>query len=580
MAAKGVGKRTAMPITASTSVDALPGAYAVPTVSAPPSLVPGTQTVDLSSVDVGQVSGKFPTKRLPELTARDRRTLEVRQWFALPTRANDEHTTTTTVTLFFPRGFGISKHTYTHEAFYRDANVYMRLQAPELSLKDLGDLELPLNPAGALRQALPALLSDHAPSAAALDLLAKTFGAELADGVTLATRAFAGRLRRGAKVAEPAAQLQVALSSLCTDLLRALAAVRRLRAKGRAYKTVAPPTFLPALAFAEEYASAVVDERIAELARVVDELPHLRDNIGTATRLRLLLARTAEQVLRRRIEQGFPTPSTDAPEYFTYRTGLLKKEMQRALYVDTRASTRDPFYRNSAAMVAAGIAATWATIAQVQMMQGGLTSGQYGLFMVAAVGAYVLKDRIKEWVRNALSKRLLRYDHDRHIVGDALKPAGLGGFGGRAQERMRWVGLDELQYGVARLRARHRTVRGVAPELEHVLQYDRKVTLKSDAVPMPDGYGVQELFRLSLDEALKRLDDPIDPVEYYDPQSATFKSAQMPKVYHLNVVVESRDERDQSSVLVRWRVVVNQEGIVHIDPVATRFSGADSGASA
>jgi hypothetical protein len=548
-------------------------------VSAPktaPKIAPTTtSTIELSQLDLGSVSGKFPTTRLPELTARDRRTLELRQFFALPHKEDEERTYGTAITFYFARGFGITPSTYNHDAFYRDANVYMRLHAPELGLNEICAIENDQNPAGALRKMLPKLLDEHAPSAASLDLLAKTLAAELADAATIATRAIADRLRKQPRSKEPVGVIEQDLHETCGDLLRAIASVRRLRAKGRAYGTVAPPTLLPALAFAEEYASAVVDERIAELAQVVDTLPHLRDGKGTALRMRLVLARTAEQVLRRRIEQGFPTPAGDAPEYFTYRTGLLKKEMQRALYVDTRASTRDPFYRNSAAMIAAGLAATWATVAQVQMMQGSLTGAQYGAFLAAAVGAYVLKDRIKEWVRNALAKQLLRWDHDRHIVGDALKPAGLGSFGGRAQERMRWIEADEVDRGVARLRAKHRTVRGVAPELEHILAYERKVTFECTDDPMPDGYGIQELFRLSLDEVIKRLDDPVDSVAYYDPKSATFGRADMPKVYHLNVIASCTDAQ-QRTVHVRWRVVVNQEGIVHIDPVATRFDEAQS----
>jgi hypothetical protein len=287
------------------------------------------------------------------------------------------------------------------------------------------------------------------------------------------------------------------------------------------------------------------------------------------------MARTAEQVQRRRDEQGFPSPATGSPEYFTYRTGLLKKEVQRALYVDTRASTRDPFYRNSAAMVAAGLAATWATLAQVPFMTGGVTAGQYGFFLAAAVGAYMVKDRMKEWVRHSLSKKLLRWDHDRHIVGDGLKPAGLGAFGGRAQERVRWLEQDDVPRDVAQLRQKHRTVRGVAPELEHVLEYERKVSFEGGDPPTPDGFGVQELFRLSLDEVIKRLDDPVDPVPYYDPQTGAFRLADLPKVYHLNLIARCTDERTQRTTIARWRVVLNQDGIVYVDPVATRFVDAN-----
>lgn len=513
-----------------------------------------------------------PTPRdhfAPELAARDRRTLELRQFFQLPRKAGDERSHETHLWLYFPRGFGITAQSWSNEAFYRDASVYMRLHAPSLTLRELADLEHPTSPASVLRRELPGLLDEQAPTSGSLETLAKSLGAELADAAGLATRAFAARLRALDRPS-PSGALVLELNQLCNDMLRALAAVRRLRAKARAYRTVAPASLIPSLAFAEEYAGAVVDERLAELARAIDELPSLRDGQGTAVRLRLVLAKTAEEVVRRRVEQGFPTPAGDAPEYFTYRTGILKKELQRALYVDTRASTRDPFFRNSAAMVAAGLAATWATLAQVPLISGGLTTGQSLLFITLAVGAYVLKDRIKEWVRLALSRRWLRWDHDRHIVGDALAPAGLGSFGGRAQERVRWVDVEHIPEEVRALRARHRTVRGVAPELEHVLEYQRFVRFETGKTPVPEGFGVQELFRLSLDEILKRLDDPVDEVSYFDQRAGTFATAGMPKVYHLNAIALCVDRAHDRRALARWRVVVNQDGIVHIDPIVAR----------
>lgn len=504
----------------------------------------------------------------PDLAARDRRTLELRQFFRLPRSAGTTHSYETRIWFYFPRGFGIGATTWGHDAFYRDVNVYLRIHAPRLQLKELADLEHPTNPASVLRRALPALLEERAPSAQSLDLLAKTLGAELADAATSAARALGARIAQASP--GDAAALERALHELCTDMLRALAAVRRLRAKARAYRTVAPSTLIPALAFAEEFASAVVDERLAELAARVDKAPGLRDGKGSAVRLRLVLARTAEEVVRRRVEQGFAIPSGESPEYFTYRHGLLKKEVQRALYVDTRASTRDPFFRNSAAMVAAGLAATWATLAQIPLLTGGLTTSQGALFLGTAVGAYILKDRLKEWVRNALSKKLLRFDHDRHIVGDALGPAGLGSFSGRAQERVRWVDNDELPKDIQAVRAKHRTVRGVAPELENILEYQRIVQFACAKDPMPEGFGVQEIFRLSLDEILKRLDDPVDQVAYYDHRAATFRNADMPKVYHLNLIAQHTDMQTGQVMAARWRVVVNQDGIVHIDPVVAR----------
>ncbi|HEY4221210.1 MAG TPA: hypothetical protein VGO62_07700, partial [Myxococcota bacterium] len=275
----------------------------------------------------------------PEVAARDKRTLEMRHFYVLPRKPGEERVYDTKLWFYFARGFAISPSTWSREEFYQDINVYMRLHAPTLKLDEIADLDHPTSPASILRRALPKLLEEKAPQSESLDRLAKMLGAELADAASSSARQLAARLR--ALVPSASAEkalLEKDLKIWCADLLRALAAIRRLRAKARAYRTVAPPTLIPSLAFAEEFAGAVCDERLAELASLVDTLPSLRDGTGTAVRLRLLFARTAEEVVRRRVEQGFPLASGESPEYFTYRHGLLKKEMQRSLYVDTRAN--------------------------------------------------------------------------------------------------------------------------------------------------------------------------------------------------------------------------------------------------
>jgi hypothetical protein len=524
-------------------------------------------------------TGRFvPAARRVDVTARDRRTLEVRQHYGLPHERDGKTRYETKLWLFFPRGFGISPQTFSAEEFYKDAHTYMRMHAPALRLKDFADLEHPTNPAAILRRQLPNLVEDEAPTAAALDTLAKTLGAELVDSVTTTTRALITRIH-DVDVADDKGALVRDVDACCTDTLRALGAVRRVRAKARAYRTVAP-TLLPALAFAEEYISAVVDERLAELAHAIDAAPALRDGSGAAVGMRLAVARCADAVHRRRREQGFPIPQgsergTAANEYFAYRMGALKKEVQRALYVDTRANRADPFWRNSAAALAAGLAATWALLAQVQLFNDGLSSRQSVILFAAAVVAYMLKDRIKEWTRAMLTRKFLRWDHNERIVGDALQCAGLGKIGGRAAELARWVKAEDLPKNVAALRQRVRTVRGVA-ELENIFLVHRQVTLESDDDPTPSGFGVQELFRLSLDEILKRLDDPVDPLAFYDPDAGTFAQASLPKIYHLNIIAHSLDHNTQNESFTRFRVVVNQEGIVRIDRVLDRVAAQPS----
>lgn len=541
---------------------------------AAPSLIPG------DSMPIGGGLGAGGAADCPVVSTRDVRTLEIRRFLPLPRRHNEARTYTLDAYFYFPRSFGITPDTFSTDDFYRDASTLMRLHAPGARLSDLADLGNPQNPGAMLRQQLPLLLTDDAPGADSLARLAQLYSAEVADaaasaGEFLREQVLATATRAQARsVRDPENQrdleaLEELIARTCGDLLQVLGSVHRLRAKGAAFRAVEPPALLMALAFAEEYASAVIDEQLAELAALIERQPALRNGQGTVPRLRVRLGHVIEQVNRRRLDQGFATPWGDALEYFSYRIGRLKDELERALYINTRQLARDPFYRNSAAMVAAGLAATWATLAQVPLLSSDSSRDSQWLLLTFAVLAYVLKDRIKEWTRQIIASRVLSWDHDLKILGEELQRVGFGVFTGRARERVRYETEAVLPPGVTGIRLAHRTVRGVATETEQVLHYRRQLSFSCGPQPVPEGFGVQDLVRLSLDEILKRLDDPVETVRFYDYRNARFRKAEVPRVHHLNLVLSARDHSLRLRTLSRTRVVVNQRGVVRLDPVAT-----------
>ena len=522
---------------------------------------------------------------LPEVTARDARTLELRRVLPMPTLGRSSHDLD--AYFYFPRSFGISSETWDQRAFYRDAKVYLRVTAPGLGLVELADLDNPINPIGQLRGRLPQLMDKEPPAVSALVTLAQVHGAALADALSEEAKRLRGFVKASPKTRRKrkredrlAAQntrrrrIEVGIERLCADGLRALAAVRRVRAKATAYRALAPPALFDALAFAEEYATAVLDEELAELARAIDADPRLRDGSALATRLRLQIARTAEIANRRRLDQGFAVPWGRAPDQFTYRTGLLKKELQRALYIDTRRTGADPLVTNTAAMVAAGLAATWATLAQLPLWTGGWSTRQGMLFLSVAVGAYMIKDRIKEWTRTMLSRRLLAWDYNHRITTASLERAGLRSWSGRARERMRHLAADTVPASVHALRVSKRTVRGVTFELENVVHYQRALQLHARSGDSARHlFGVKEIMRLSLTEVLRRLDDPKDRVAFYDDDTCRFVRRKLPRLYHLNLVVRVTDE-SQATAIARFRVIVNRDGIRTIEQVSRAVTEA------
>ncbi|MFM7199282.1 MAG: hypothetical protein ACKO6N_00695 [Myxococcota bacterium] len=509
-----------------------------------------------------------PVELEAQMLQKDRRVLEVRHLFPLPT-GEEEVTYSYDLYLFFPRSFGVTPESWAREDFYRAATLQMRLNSPYLGLHELADLAHPMNPAGVLRKQIAELLEPDVPSPRSMAALAQMLGAELADKVSeqaARLRQEAGRLRSP----QALEQFEARLHLFCDDILLALGTLKRLRAKALAYAPVAPPALLTALGFAEEFASAIVDERLAQLAVYLEQCPALHDGTGRALRLRLRLGHTVEMVNHRRLDQGYAIPdiSEHDGEWFTYRKANLKRELQRILYVDTRSVSRDPFYRNSAAAVGAGLAATWATIAQFQLFQQGLANPNSLLLLGAAVGAYVLKDRIKEWSRNVLSGWLIRWDHDQELSSETLEQIGMGGFSGRARERMGFLGQTQLPPEIHAIRSACHTMKDLRLEEEQVVHYHRQLTLEPrSGMAVPEGFGIREFFRLSLDGLLKALDEPRDKMAFYDSLRGRFREVTLPRVYHINAVLRTTEAETGRQLLQGVRVVVDRKRIKRVETV-------------
>ena len=64
--------------------------------------------------------------------------------------------------------------------------------------------------------------------------------------------------------------------------------------------------------------------------------------------------------------------------------------------------------------------------------------------------------------------------------------------------------------------------------------------------------------------------DPVELVRFYDYKTGRFSGAEVPKVHHLNLVLMSTDQHAHVRTLLRVRVVVNQRGVVRLDPVTVK----------
>jgi hypothetical protein len=466
--------------------------------------------------------------------------------------------------VFIPRNVGANASNYSKDEFYGDLTAFVRLDVPDIQLSELG-LDSPRSPLASVDRALAALANGE-PSTNAVHVAVKLFGHSFAEAVHDRVSSIEERLAHP----DPGdrAELLAEVDRIGQEARAALASLRAIRRRFEPFRKAAPRA-LAVLEQTDEYSSLCLDAEIAALAARARANLALIDGTGFVPRLVSCLEHHARVEAQYRNDRGFLTsPSATTGEYFAFRRSILKKSVQQALYIDTPRLSSDKFIRNTTGMVAAGLAATWAVVAQLPMQLRNLSSTAQTLVVLIPVIAYVAKDRIKELTREWLTRRLRASDHDRALGAESLVEAGLGTIAGRVRERMQFRQPADIDPDILAARSVGRTVRGAGLHGESVIVYQRRLTYHrpNGAPPLGAGMAMRQILRLNLREMLSRLDEPEQESKHYDARARRFVVHRVPKVYHLNIAARLTSSA-HDPVVARTRLVINKGGIVRLERV-------------
>lgn len=493
---------------------------------------------------------------------------------AYPLFSNQAHTYLVDVFLFVPRNVGLNHHNYPTEAFYRDLTVYLRLDTPPLSMEELMDEQNVLSPLKKLAQAIQSIEKNtfHL-SFQPLGLWIRLFGHSFRESIHLTTQKMHQHIlsfiNLPAKQREKARnELKAQIHSFCTSSLTVLTRFGQFRRRFLPFSGGHPIVIKELFEQIHEYSTAYLIEKCALVASDLQEQAALYDGSNTAVPLLVTLFHHAEKIATYRKEEGFFNPDPHKPrlaEFFTYRRGLIKKSMQQAFYLDTRALRSDRFRRNVIAMLATGLASL---VIPLMSLAGGIANWANSLAVLVVVLTYILRDRLQEFGRVYFGKKLRQYDHDTAIVGESLEILGLRGLKGRAREKMNWTTPDQISPEITYLRTHPRTVFGSDISTEEVVHYQRVLTVgPEENHAFPSGFAVRDILRFNLRHFFTRMDDPVESVRYYDLQTHRFVQVQSPKVYHVNMLVRTKNPQNGKTSLHRYRLILNKEGIVRIETV-------------
>jgi len=467
---------------------------------------------------------------------------------------------------FVPRTMGIHEGTYGRDQFFADLTNYLRLRTPE-------DVSFErLDPEHWHLPALDRYLAAH------LD--------------TQARQRMVGLVQQEIRLFGCLMNTQFKRLLRETASSEALAMIGRLKSVLDRYRAAYVQRVLTE--------PLLVDREVRRALRLVDEYlsyrfeavairclrPMAREGGALATAFRAWL----DDEIRHRAEADLVRLDDDATapeqaERLNYRLGLLKKYVAEVLFLRVASVKRERLYRNVIAAIGAGLAAAWATMADMQrlaMMNDPDLGYRLVVVLAIGVGAYIFKDRIKELSREWFNERLKKYlpDFDLRLtfplfdVDGTMREIALGS----AREFMRFLTREALSPDVLFMRDL-----GNRPDLdperhETIIHYSKRLNFEGllGDHPLHQVRYIRDVMRLDVSEFLPKLSDPRKTLGYYHPERG-LQTLKAPRVYHVNVVfryavshlVGSRRIHREVSY-ERVRIVMDKEGILRIEAVVPR----------
>ncbi len=456
--------------------------------------------------------------------------------------------------LFTPVALGLNRERYGVSGFLHDVKSYTRCDLCALPLAKLLEADCSISPLHRLDRLLRELTKEG-------DLPAEKVLYELKMLVNLhhdAVRDLRDLFRRQVGAGLPESGIRDFLDGYLRDHRAFIAAVRAFYP--RLVDPRVPEEARQALRLADESISIKAEKELHHLAEQIEQAS------GLADRLAGIEAAIAHEEAYRR-HMGFA--SVAGPEFsaqneeYVYRESNLKKWAQSSTYMTVETSKTTVRIGHLVAGFAAALAMAFAVAAAlVTQMFYDMNSLPWAILIVFS---YILKDRIKEMVRNALINLVPALVADR--VVKLTDPRGRGAVG-QSRERVRFFTSDQAPAEIRALRDRRSdSFRAILPP-EQVIQFSKALLLKSGQLLANHQrvVGIKEIIRINLVSWLDQMDDPVD--ELFTLDQGQRKVVKTMRVYHVNMVVRLTESAiDQAKALFKYRAILTRNGIERVEAV-------------
>lgn len=459
--------------------------------------------------------------------------------------------------IFIPATLQINANTYSREFFYLDQTNLIRYKTPEMILTDLVKENNLKSPLIRLQKILKRTVYDQSIILDELQLFGNIFKIALRDQIyPLLTKLEA---KNGSH------DLLKDTTDLCDNITQVRNTFLDIQ---RNYVEAYPEShFLRShFAYTDEFLCDTIDYFLTSLLKIYKEHPFQGHEAAEKVLKDLILTEEQYQEDHFVEKNGNGNGRSHTAESILYRSSLLNKFMLEALQLNINRFSLHEKHAPYLGAIAAGVAM------MAYMLLFAWKSPSFILnsspFIFLAVILYVLKDRIKEGLKNYYARHAIHWfpDYSTEIKNRRGRTIG------KINESFLFE--DETKIPKEILDIRNTVFHDELPALkryETIMHYKREVLLYD----RPSAFDKRRrelttIFRFNIFRFLQKASNPMQPNLILDKNTLDVIERLVPKVYHINIIIQNtylRADLKPQSEIKKFRVVVDKFGIKRIEQI-------------
>ena len=453
---------------------------------------------------------------------------------------------------FVPKSLQINKDTYSKKQFFSDLNNRIRFKTPQMTVGGLLDGKNIRSPLNVITKTISQIeygksnIKNIKKIQRELRLLGSIMKAALRDQFSYFLENFKS-LRRPHDLSE-------LLREYLEDIQRFRQRMERI--SERFIMIQIPEELRETFRYSDEYISMQIEKWLTKILKNLGE--YLVEN----TKDLIVHIIEEEQNYRECLESRLLLKEGEDNEDFSYIEGIMKKYVQGVLYLEKK--RKDP--QSTSLEIFYSVAAGFAMF--ISLFLGFLFLSQFPVYgleaIIGTVVIYMLKDRIKDNIRNISQRAIGLYFPDQRIdIVDGFYEEVIG----ESKEKMYFLEQEDIPTEVFDIRkASNKSPIEEEGKPEECILFKKKITLynkKIDEIHTRQK-DISDIIRFNIQSFIRYADDPVQDTLHWDAVTRQIKHIPVSKVYHINVIFKLttfKGKEVSHEYYKKCRIIINQKGI-------------------